>query len=137
VEVPYRDRRIVIAGTQLHHRSETAMETVDTLASTPEDGTIRILVAHRPDVVLDLPESSRVDLTVAGHTHGGQVVLPGIGPLITMSEIPREVARGGLHELAGNSLYVSTGVGVERGQAPLVRFLSRPSVGVIDLADPG
>lgn len=136
-EVSYHDRRIVIGGTHLHHRSEAAMAMVSELESAPQDDTIRILVAHRPDVALDLPEDSRVDLTVAGHTHGGQVVLPVFGPLVTMSDVPRQVARGGLHEVAGNDIYVSNGVGLERVQAPQVRFLSRPTVGVIDLVDAG
>jgi predicted MPP superfamily phosphohydrolase len=47
--------------------------------------------------------------------------------------VPREVGAGGLHEVAGNPIYVSTGVGMERGQAPQVRFLVPPSIGVLEL----
>jgi predicted MPP superfamily phosphohydrolase len=72
---------------------------------------------------------------VAGHTHGGQVVVPGFGPLMTMSEVPRDVARGGLHWIDGNPIYVSPGVGMERRQAPQVRLFARPSVGVLELVD--
>lgn len=61
--------------------------------------------------------------------------MPGFGPLMTLSEVPRGVARGGPHEMDGNPLYVSTGVGMERRQAPQVRLFSRPSVGVLELAD--
>lgn len=50
------------------------------------------------------------------------------------SAVPRAVARGGLHEVDGNRIYVSTGVGLERGQAPQVRLFARPSIGVLDLA---
>jgi predicted MPP superfamily phosphohydrolase len=70
---------------------------------------------------------------VAGHTHGGQVVLPGFGPLMTMSDVPRAAGRGGLHRIDGNAIYVSTGVGLERAQSPQVRLFSRPSIGVLEL----
>ena len=59
--------------------------------------------------------------------------LPFIGPPITMSEVPRDVAAGGLHELDGVPLYLSNGVGMERATAPQVRFGDRPSVGVVTL----
>lgn len=112
----------------------------------PAANRSRILLAHRPDVVLALaedegaragvvPASRRAfDLVVAGHTHGGQVQLPVVGPLITLSAVPRPVAAGGLHWLNGYPLYVSRGVGIERGQAPPVRFLCPPAVDVIYLS---
>ena len=105
------------------------------LAQGREDGAIRILHSHRPDPVLELPRSARVDLTVAGHTHGGQVVIPGLGPPVTFSAVPRAVGRGGLHAVGANAIYVSPGVGLERSQAPPVRLLNRPAVAVLDLVD--
>lgn len=133
VEVSVGDRRILLGGTPLNHWSEESLAVLDELQVTPGEDTMRMLMAHRPDIVLDLPSDSRVDLTVAGHTHGGQVVVPGLGPLVTASKVQRHVARGGLHEVSGNQIYVSTGVGLERGQAPQVRLFSRPSVGIIEL----
>lgn len=133
VEVSVGDRRILLGGNPLDFWSDSAAAVHQELENAPGDDTIRILMAHRPDVVLGRPEGSRIDLTVAGHTHGGQVVIPGFGPLITMSEVPRHVARGGLHQIAGNDIYVSTGVGLERAQAPQVRFLSQPTIGLVDL----
>jgi hypothetical protein len=43
------------------------------------------------------------------------------------------VAAGGLHELHGNAIYVGSGVGMERAQAPQVRLFTRPSVGLVEL----
>jgi predicted MPP superfamily phosphohydrolase len=134
-EVEVGDRTLRIGGTALAYGSEAADAVRTDLRRTPADGAITVLVSHRPDTVLDLPESSRVDLTVAGHTHGGQVVLPLVGPLLTFSAVPGDVARGGLHEVDGNPIYVSPGVGLEREQAPQVRFLSRPAVGIVTLRD--
>lgn len=67
-----------------------------------------ILLSHVPDVFPRLPP--HVALTVAGHTHGGQVRLPLLGPPVTMSRLPRHMALG-LHEQAGRFLYVSGGIG--------------------------
>jgi predicted MPP superfamily phosphohydrolase len=134
VEVEVGDRRLRIGGNRLQYAATAAVALRRALeGGTPEDGTVRILVAHRPDAVLDLPPDSRIDLTVAGHTHGGQVVVPGIGPLLTMSRVPRAVAAGGLHAIDGNPIYVSPGVGLERNQAPQIRFLSPPSIAVLEL----
>jgi len=53
-----------------------------------------IVVTHKPDVFVRVP--ARVRLTLAGHTHGGQVNLPIVGRLIVPSEYgePRPRARG-------------------------------------------
>lgn len=59
--------------------------------------------------------------------------MPGFGPLVTLSRVPRHVAAGGLHTVADTPIYVGTGVGLERGQAPQVRLFSRPSVGIVTL----
>ncbi|WP_421118911.1 metallophosphoesterase [Aquihabitans daechungensis] len=129
------DQRVVIGGVRLDYQSESAQAVYDELEAVRGDEPV-LLLSHRPDSVLELRPSSRVDLTVAGHTHGGQIALPIVGPPVTLSSVPRAVGAGGLHEVAGNAVYVSTGVGLERGQAPQIRFLTRPSFGVIDLLPP-
>ena len=73
------------------------------------------------------------DLLVAGHTHGGQVRLPWIGPMITHSRIPHAWAAGLTELPGGGKLLVSRGIGMERGFAPPMRFLCRPELMVIDL----
>jgi hypothetical protein len=94
---------------------------------------LRILLAHYPDVGLQLQRDSRVDLVVAGHTHGGQVQVPLLGPPITLSAVPRRIAAGGLHDLDGRRFYVSRGLGCERGLAPRIRFLAPPEVSLLTL----
>lgn len=135
VEATVGDRRIRIGGTRLAYRSRAADRVRADLEATPDDGALTVLVSHRPDTALLLAERSRVDLTVAGHTHGGQVVIPGFGPPVTFSAVPRSVARGGLHRVNGNQIYVSPGVGVERDRAPQVRLFSRPAVALLTVAD--
>ena len=97
---------------------------------------VRILLGHKPDAI-ELVRATPVDLLVAGHTHGGQVSLPIFGPPLTLSNVPRHIAAGGLAELDGTPIYVSTGVGRERGNAPQLRLGVRPSIGIIDLVSAG
>lgn len=133
VDLEIGDRRLRIGGHTLHPSGHDAEVVRTELQETEDDGAITVLFGHRPDTALYLPPSSRVDLTVAGHTHGGQIVVPGFGPLVTLSDVPRDVARGGLHEIDGNQIYVSPGVGVERGDAPQVRLFNRPAVALLTL----
>lgn len=133
VELSIGDRRLRLGGTRLAYASPSATRLRRDLEASPDDNVICLLVSHRPDTILDLTPHSRVDLSVAGHTHGGQVVVPGFGQLVTYSRVPRSVGAGGLHQLNGNRIYVSTGVGLERVQAPQIRLFCRPSIGIITL----
>ena len=62
-----------------------------------DDDAVTVILGHRPDYVLgvrDLP----ITLCVAGHTHGGQIRLPFLGPILTLSRVPRKWALG-MHEI--------------------------------------
>lgn len=131
VRVRVRDREVTIAGIAFGSRQQHRV--LQEIENVPGTEDIRILSAHLPDTVLQLRPDTRVDLVVSGHTHGGQVVLPGFGPLMTLSQVPRQVAAGGLHELSGRRIYVSRGVGCERGQGPRLRLLCPPEVSLIRL----
>jgi len=89
-----------------------------------------IVLGHVPNFALGHVDA---DLLVAGHTHGGQVQLPWIGPLTTNSQVPRRWGAG-LTDLPGGArLLVSRGVGMEGKYAPRLRFFCRPELVVIDL----
>lgn len=112
----------------------SARSRLDTLAALAEPSdAYTILLSHRPDAVFELPDGADVDLVVAGHTHGGQIALPFLGPPVTFSNVPNNIAAGGLGVVEGHAIYVSAGVGLERNQAPQVRFGVRPEVGILDL----
>jgi predicted MPP superfamily phosphohydrolase len=127
------DRRVALAGLTLDYWSREAVAVQKRLESAGGEGDVRLLLAHRPDTVMNLRPRTRIDLTLAGHTHGGQVQLPGVGPLMIASRVPRSVGAGGLRSLAGRRIYVSRGVGVERGQAPRLRLGAVPEVSLITL----
>lgn len=89
-----------------------------------------VVFGHGPDFALGDVDA---DLLVAGHTHGGQVVLPFFGPPLTLSQVPRAWASGRTSLPGGRTLIVSRGIGMERGPAPPLRFLCRPELVVIDV----
>jgi len=95
-------------------------------------GDIRIVLGHGPDFVVNLAKAEPIDLALAGHTHGGQVVLPFLGPPYTKSSLPRRNASG-LSLFEGVPLHVSAGIGMERGSAPQIRFLCPPEICVIEV----
>jgi len=125
------DTRIALGGIELEYDSPAAVATIRRLRAADADS--HILIAHRPDAALIARPDDRIDLVIAGHTHGGQVVVPGFGPLMTLTRVPRYVAAGGLHTVDGQRIYVSRGVGYERMHAPPVRFFCPPEVSVLEL----
>ncbi len=127
------DRAISIAGLRLRYWQASARELTERFEARPGTRDIRLLLAHRPDAAKWLAPDTRVDLVVSGHTHGGQLQLPLLGPLTTASGVPREVAAGGLHSVGGRPIYVSRGIGVERGQAPRLRLGAPPEVSILTL----
>ncbi|AXK46058.1 metallophosphoesterase [Brachybacterium saurashtrense] len=81
-------------------------------APAPAHGAVlRLGVAHAPyRRVLDSFVADGADLLLAGHTHGGQLRLPGVGALVTNCDLPRSQARG-LSTWQGVPLHVSAGMG--------------------------
>lgn len=129
--VEIRGTTLAIAGLEIRFSSRSADAAIRALVES--DADVKILLAHYPDVIFATRASDGIDLIVAGHTHGGQVVIPGFGPPMTLSGVPRSIAAGGLHSLDGRRIYVSRGIGMERGHAPPVRFFCPPELSVLTL----
>jgi predicted MPP superfamily phosphohydrolase len=106
-----------------------------------------LLITHSPQVIRTAM-SFQPALVLSGHTHGGQVRVPGMGPIRTQNPLSRMIAMGRYSpdELArllqmttaGSTwLYVSRGLGLAfipnmRWLAP--RFLCRPEVTLITIS---
>lgn len=95
------------------------------LAGIPADAP-RLLLAHNPQTVERL-DGRRCDLMLSGHTHGGQVDLPGLGRVV-LGRKARQLAAG-LYERGNTRVYVHRGVGF----GLRVRFRVRPEVAVLTL----
>jgi len=79
----------------------------DTVATVPEGQPV-IVLTHNPDIFPNVPQ--RVQLVLAGHTHGGQVRFPFIGPVISSSEYGNRWVQGHVFE-NNHHLFVTTGIG--------------------------
>jgi predicted MPP superfamily phosphohydrolase len=86
-------------------------------------------VMHSPD---SAPETAALgyDLMVAGHTHGGQVCLPGVGALVTNCSLPTRLVSG-LMRVGDTVMNVSPGLGTSKF-APF-RFFCRPEATILEL----
>jgi predicted MPP superfamily phosphohydrolase len=93
---------------------------------------VHLALAHAPEPrVLDQFAADGYSLLLAGHTHGGQVRVPGIGALTTNCGLDRRMARG-LHRWGTSAwLHVSAGVGTHP-TAP-IRFACRPEASLLTL----
>ncbi len=88
-----------------------------------------LLISHEPDTLMDLKEGD-TDLTLVGHTHGGQVRLPFLGSLWP---IPTKLGRAvdhGRRIVNGIRCLVSNGLGETDGR---MRLLDRPEILLVEI----
>lgn len=117
-----------------------------------DSATPRIVLSHNPDTAKIL-QQWRVDLQLSGHTHGGHIVIPGMGPAVlyykrVLKKLPKKLRRWvpfllgdsykvvrywewsqGFHNVENNQLYVNRGLGTYRPG----RLFCPPEVTVITL----
>ena len=92
----------------------------------------RIALHHYPVAIQKF--DGVVDILLSGDTHGGQIALPLIGPLIKIKRWGGPYYMTGLHTMSsGTHLYVNRGVGMEGGNVPRVRFMAPPEVTLIEI----
>lgn len=105
----------------------------DTVAGSPNPlAELSIGLTHSPEPrVLDRFATDGYDLVLAGHTHGGQLCLPGFGALVTNCGIDRSRVKGASRWGAHTRLHVSAGLGTSPW-APY-RFCCRPEATLLTL----
>ncbi|MBC7812087.1 MAG: metallophosphoesterase [Burkholderiales bacterium] len=116
---------LYICGVDDYWEEQARLDSV--LDLLPDEGAA-LLLAHEPDFADVSAASGRFDLQLSGHTHGGQVNIPFIGP-------PRLPYLGkkypsGLYDVNGMFQYTNRGVGMV---PPYVRFNCRPEISIFTL----
>lgn len=104
-------RQLDLVGVDDPHIDRDDYPSVAGAVSSSAD--LSIALTHSPEPrVLDQMAADGFGLLLAGHTHGGQVCVPGFGALVTNCGLPRSMARG-LHRWPGSDswLHVSAGLG--------------------------
>ena len=100
------------------------------VAEFEQKDTLKILIAHCPDLFYEKMADVNVDLSVAGHFHGGQVRLPVVGGLYAIGHgfLPKYC--DGMFTLTGGYLFVTRGLGNSHS---FPRINNRPEIAVIDI----
>lgn len=137
-ELEVRGLRIAFAGVDDPHLGYDRLDDV----AGPADGSadLRLGVAHAPYLrVLDAFAADGYDAVLAGHTHGGQVCVPGVGALTTNCDLEPARAKG-LHRHPASSrpgdpgsawLHVSAGIGTS--PYARIRVACRPEATLLTL----
>jgi len=141
-----RGQRIEIFGTADAHRHwdrldllpgalDDLRENVEWSDPSPGGGVLRIGVTHAPyRRVLDAFTIQGADLILAGHTHGGQVRVPGLPALVANCDIPRSQAQGlSVWRTARASAFLNVSAGIGTSIYAPFRFACPPEAVVITL----
>lgn len=96
------------------------------MQNAPSDGTLRILLAHNPDLMLE-PPLQQVDLALCGHVHGGQIRLPLLGAPHTQGTHLSRRHSSGWFRYGNARTYIGRGL----GEGIRLRFNCRPEVALI------
>ena len=120
------DARMVFIGVDDPHYY--GCDDIEAAVAGQPNDSFRLLLAHSPEIA-EQAASLGVGLYLCGHTHGGQITIPGVGPLVTMSNCPRSITSGvwGVDAMTG---YTTRGAGCSG--APL-RFNCPAEVALIEL----
>jgi predicted MPP superfamily phosphohydrolase len=148
IAYPFGDELPIVGLADYWSKEFHPASVMNTLNPT----TPRIVLSHNPDTAKIL-EQWRVDLQLSGHTHGGHIVFPGLGPVVyhykkLLKQVPKKLRRWvpfllgdcskvvrywewaqGFHQVANNQLYVNRGLGTYRPG----RLFCPPEVTVITL----
>lgn len=124
VEVRRRSQRLWVLGFK---DVRTSDPDVNAVLGRLDDDAPAIALTHSPDLFPRIPE--RIALTLAGHTHGGQVNLPLLRRRTVPSWFGDRYARGHVVE-AGRHLYIDPGIGTS---GLPIRFAAVPRVTVLTL----
>jgi predicted MPP superfamily phosphohydrolase len=125
---------LALIGLDCSHDSERDAQWLAAISTQLPRDAVRVLLYHSPELIPFATELG-IDLYLCGHTHGGQVRLPGYGAILTSSELGKQYDMG-YYRSGDTHLYVSRGIGMEGLGAPRVRFLCPPEITLFSMQGP-
>ncbi|MFQ5613932.1 MAG: metallophosphoesterase [Anaerolineae bacterium] len=128
-------RRLALLGLDCTHDLAYDGEALRRVEALAPAGVPRLLLYHSPEL-MPLAQELDVTLYLCGHTHGGQVRLPGYGAIFTSSATGKRYEMG-RYEENGTTQYVSRGVGLEGLSAPRLRLFCPPEITLVTLQGTG
>lgn len=115
-----------IAGIDSYMEMQARFDRV--MACLPDDNQAAILLAHEPDFAYLSAPTRRFDLQLSGHSHGGQVRVPGLMQIVLPPFSRRFIA--GLKYVKGMYVYTNRGLGMSGRK---MRFNCRPELTIFTL----
>lgn len=100
----------------------------DGVAAQIPAGEAAIALGHEPDFAIEVAALKKFGLMLSGHSHGGQIALPG-GIPIHVPQYANKFPRG-WYDVGGMRLYTNRGLGTV---GPPMRFFSRPEISIFTL----
>jgi len=133
VTVEFEGGYFDLIGLTCTHRPAIDIPQLAGLINANND-PFTIFLYHSPDLA---PAAARlgVDLQLSGHTHGGQIRLPGFGAFFTGS-LYGKAFESGRRQLGNMTLYVTRGIGLEGAAAPRARFFCPPEIILWEIKKP-
>jgi predicted MPP superfamily phosphohydrolase len=127
--------RINFVGVDDAHDGLDDLNSLQTEAEPSADTDLVVGVSHAPYLrVIESMGAAGVDVLFAGHTHGGQVCIPGFGALVTNCDLPRKNAKGiSRWDVAGKTMILNVVAGLGHSIFAPVRFACRPEVRLLTL----
>jgi uncharacterized protein len=119
------DQCLYIAGLD---NAYFQVEDVSAVVAQLPPNAASLLLVHEPDFAVEVAHLGRFGLQLSGHSHGGQVRLPGVGAILLPSMGRRYPM--GLYRIDQQWLYTSRGIGTIQ---PSVRLFCRPEVTIFTL----
>lgn len=133
--ISIKHSRLRFIGIDDRHDHLAKLETIAQNADAALPGEVLIGVSHAPYLdVIDAFAQADIELLFAGHTHGGQVCIPGHGAIITNCDLPASAAKGlSAWPKKGKTLWLNVCAGLGHSIYAPVRFACRPEVRVLTL----
>jgi predicted MPP superfamily phosphohydrolase len=125
------DRRLTLLGLDCTHDLEYDSQLFSNLAELAPVDTTSVFLYHSPELMPQVSQRN-IDLYLCGHTHGGQLRVPGYGALFTSSVTGKRYEMGRYDEQE-TTLYVSRGIGLEGFSMPRLRLFCPPEITMVTI----